>query len=487
MPNDTKQKQPEGVKFADQKSSSKEQVQEGPPEDALVEVRVTNDRMNAYVQFTAPQNGGKSPSAVDVFKQLSLKQVTYGVKTEMVSQICEAAQYGQEIKIAEGRQPVKGADAKLRLKVRVGEKPKPREREDGSVDFSSMGLVTEVTRGQILCERVPPTEGTQGIDVLGRPVPAISGLDKPLPAGANTAIMDDGRQLVALVDGKADLVGDRINVSQNLEINGDVDVGTGDVTFKGNVTITGNITPGRKVEVTGNIEVFGMIEGGTVLAGGDITVRGGVVSGGHECFVQCQGSLNCRYVESVSVIAFKDIRAQMIMHSQIKCGNLIELFGSKAAIIGGECLCGGNIVIRNAGSPASVNTLLEVGKDPTLTLRESSLNEEIESLKTTLAGMKRLQEILEQLKNMNKLTEDKADALESIKITRPSLENKVQVIQKELEEIKKKLWSSTPVEIQVMGIAYPGVEIRIGQAKAILDAEIKCKRFCVQNDLIIAK
>lgn len=486
MPNGTNQDQLENPKPAEHDSFT-EKEPEGQPEDAGIEVRVTNDRMKVYVQFTAPKNGGKPPSEVDVSKALSLKQVTYGVKTELIKQICEGPKYAHETKIAEGREPIKGNNAELKLKVRLGEKPKPQEREDGSVDFSSMGLVTEVARGQILCERIPPTDGTAGIDVFGKFVPAVKGADKPLPAGTNTAIMDDGRQLVALIDGKADMAGDRITVSQNLEISGHVDVGTGDVTFKGNVIVSGNVTAGHKVEATGNIDVFGMIEGGTVIAGGDITVRGGVVSGGHECFVQCQGSLNCRYMENVSVIAFKDIRAQMIMHSQIKCGNLIELFGSKGAIVGGESLCGGNIVLRNAGSPAYVRTLLEAGKDPTLTLRESALNEEIESLKTTLSGMKRLEGILEHLQSLNRLTEDKAEALASIQVTRPSLENKVKVIQKELEEVKKKLWNTVPVEIHVSGVAYPGVEIRIGIAKAVLDTEIKCKRFSMKDDLIIAK
>lgn len=470
-------------------SAAPEQTEEAapPPEDAGIVVRITNDLMDAYVKFTEPKYGGNPPTEIEVLKALSLSHVTYGVHSALIEQICARPRYDHEIKIAEGVAPRKGEDAKLLLKVRIGEKPKPQEREDGSVDFSKMGIVTEVVRGQILCERTPPTEGIAGVNVLGKPVPAIKGFDKPIPSGANTAIMDEGRYLLAMLDGRVDLVADRITVSENMEINGDIDVKTGDVKFKGNILISGNVRPGRKVEATGNIEIFGMIEGGTVIAGGDITVRGGIVGGGFECFIQCQGTLNCRYMENISVIAIKDVRAQMILHSQVKCGNLIELYGGKAAVMGGESLCGGNIVLRNAGSAAHVKTVLEVGRDPTLVIRENTLNEEITSLNKTLADMDRLEGVLSRLKSLNRLSEDKLEALDSIQASRPSLENKVKMIQKELGEIKRKIWSTAPVEINVTGVAYPGVEIRIGESKVILDTAIRGKRFFRKDDIIVAK
>ncbi len=453
-------------------------AQKGP-----LQIKLEEDMLSASIRIEE----GATLTEAEIMKALSANQVSFGIDIKRVKELSANPEYKTWIEIAKGIPPTDGIDATLTMCIEINQKPKPVEKPDGTVDFSDLSMVTEVTKGQVLCERTPPTDGTPGRSIQGKLISAIKGIDTPLPSGNNTVLANDGTQLVALVDGRATLAADKIAVSQQFEINGDVDVGTGDIKFKGNVVIGGNVTPGRRVEATGNVEIFGMIEGGTVISGGDITVRGGIVGGGGECFVQAQGTLNCRYMESVTAMAIKDIRAQMILHSTVKCGNLVELYGSKGTIVGGECLCGGNIVARNVGSPAYVRTCLEVGKDPTLTVRSEVIEAEIAEINKSISDMERLEIILKQLKAMGKLTAEKEETLGSIEKTRPVMQSKIKLLETELEEVKKKIWSTTPVEINITGIAYPGTEIVIGSAYAAIDTVMRCKRFSKRDDIIIAK
>jgi len=61
--------------------------------------------------------------------------------------------------------------------------------------------------------------------------------------------------LYSKIDGAVHYDGNKISVSNHLEIDGDVDFKTGNIIFDGYVTIKGTVTDGFYVEATKDIEI----------------------------------------------------------------------------------------------------------------------------------------------------------------------------------------------------------------------------------------
>lgn len=86
--------------------------------------------------------------------------------------------------------------------------------------------------------------------------------------------------LYALKSGAVHYEGDRISVSNHLEIDGDVDFKTGNINFDGFVTIKGTVADGFSVVAVKDVEILGTIGIGSVKEvvskEGSIYIKGGI-------------------------------------------------------------------------------------------------------------------------------------------------------------------------------------------------------------------
>ena len=78
------------------------------------------------------------------------------------------------------------------------------------------------------------------------------------------------------------------------------------------------------------------------------------------------GDVIARYIENSNVEAKNDIKSEAIMHSNVKCGNKLELSGRKGLLVGGSCKVGKEIIAKVIGSHMATVTDIEVGVDPSL-------------------------------------------------------------------------------------------------------------------------
>ena len=83
---------------------------------------------------------------------------------------------------------------------------------------------------------------------------------------------EDGTKLISQVSGHVQLEGDKVFVSNCLELV-DVDASTGDIDYDGSVVIKGNVLAGFSVKAAGDISVSGIVEGATLISGGNITLN----------------------------------------------------------------------------------------------------------------------------------------------------------------------------------------------------------------------
>ncbi len=428
--------------------------------DASISLSISPDRMKASVVISPPE-GGRMLSAQEILENLKSNGVVFGIKNEVVSDLCKNPIYNQQVLIAEGINAENGINGTLEFHFDRHKDAKPSIMEDGRVNFRELNIIENVTKGQALVTAKPPTPGKPGVNVLGAAIPALDGKPAVLPRGKNVEMSEDGQILKAAIDGLVNYIDGKVSVFALYEVQADVDNSTGNINFIGNVLVHGNVLSGFSVEAGGNVEVWGVVEGARIKAGGNIILRRGMQGLGKGVLV-CEGDIAARYIEHSNIEARGDIKAEAIMHSNVKCGNRLELTGKKGLLVGGTAKVGKEISAKVIGSPMATVTEIEVGVDPTLRERYKEVKEEIRIAETDIKKAEQAIEMLKKLEQAGILTAEKREILAKSERTREYYRTRLQELREEVQKLDEVLEQESFGRILIQNIAFPGTKVSIG-------------------------
>ena len=428
--------------------------------DATVKVTVSPDKMKAYVTFTPPDNG-RMLTLEEVLDELSKNGVIYGINRTNLETLVKYPVYNEMICIAEGTPPVNGENGKVEFHFDIKRDHRPTILEDGRVDFRELNLIQNIEKGGVLCSLIPPTPGKPGKTVAGTDIPALDGKPAVLPRGRNVVVSEDGTQLVAGIDGQISYIDGKVSVFATHEVKADVDNSTGNINFIGNVVVMGNVLSGFTIEAGGNVEVMGVVEGATIRAGGDIILRRGMQGMGKGILIS-GGDIIARYIENSNVEARNDIKAEAIMHSNVKCGNKLELSGRKGLLVGGSCKVGKEIIAKVIGSHLATVTEIEVGVDPAVRERYKAVRDEIVQMETDLRKAEQAIAILRKMELSGTITPEKKEMLAKSMRTRVYYSSRLMELKEELGQLEAKLQQEAYGKVRCYNIIYPGTRVAIG-------------------------
>lgn len=295
----------------------------------------------------------------EVLNYLTEKEVTYGIREAAIRDFCDGKKYYMELLCAQGDPPVDGEDGYITYNFDTDTDFRPKEREDGTVDFRDLGTVKNISKGEELCRIVPPTPGKDGRDVYNREVSFKPGRSPVLPAGLNTEVSEDGLALVAGVDGCIEFKKSRIDVNEVFIVRGDVNSASGNIKAIGSVIVQGDVREGFSVTAGKDITIRGMAEGAFIEAQGNITISNGMNGMGRGT-LKAGGNIVGKYFENAVLEAEGDIYADVLMTCRAKAGGSIILKGRKASLIGGKYEAGQKIVARNIGTGTSGKTAVSI-------------------------------------------------------------------------------------------------------------------------------
>ncbi|MBW7573371.1 FapA family protein [Caproiciproducens faecalis] len=343
--------------------------EEQPPQ---FDVRVSTDNMAAYLRIK-PAYSGQKITYDDVSAALTQQGITYGICEEQISLFCREGKFYSEMICAKGIRPVDGTDGFLEYFFDRNVEFKPKERDDGTVDFRDLGIVKNVKKDDVLCKITPPQDGTDGTDVFGNVVPFMAGRFPTMPTGSNTVVSEDGLVLTAGVDGCIEHTKSTVSVSEVFYVRGDVDSASGNINAIGSVVVQGDVREGFSVKAGKDISIRGMAEGALIEAEGNISISNGM-NGMGKGTLKAGGNIIGKYFENVILISENDIYADILMNCTATAGGSIVLKGRKASLIGGSYQAGQRIVVKNIGAPSYTTTsvslqskqlsdVLTVGKD----------------------------------------------------------------------------------------------------------------------------
>ncbi|MGR6836132.1 DUF342 domain-containing protein [Syntrophomonas erecta] len=452
-------------------------------ENGAVIVSLSPDKLVGYIEITAPVGNGKPCTREQVDKALQGKQVVYGMMEESIARALQPGNWNKKVVVARGQEPVDGKDARLVYKFPLpGERTGPKLDEKGNVDHHNLELIHNVRTGEVLVERIPPTDGIPGINVHGQEVAARKGKDVVLPRGKNTFCDDEGCCLYAGSDGHVNVVDGRVSIEQVLVISQDIDYATGNIDFIGNILINGNVTTGFKVYAGGDLEITGFIEGGEVKASGNIMVKGGITTG-PKGYVRAGQNIYARFIENSRVEAGIDIQVgEAIMQSLIKAGGSVKVTDRKAAIVGGRVQASQTIECKILGSQLATQTVVEVGINPHYREEYQQLNRirtekknYLDNLNHNLQTYQRSGISIDELSERKRLALIRIlDQFKSIRQEISNMEERIAFLESEFEKIQTG-------KVRVLQVACPGVRISIGQSMYLVNDPIKYSEFILEG------
>jgi uncharacterized protein (DUF342 family) len=347
------------------------------------------------------------------------------------------------------------------------EKAKPSEDESKIPDrtsFYNQSRLKIVNQGDQIGVLHPAAEGEPGENVFGQTITPQPGTDFNVDPGANVELAADGQTFIAKCDGQPKLENHTLCLDSALNINTDVDFGTGNVSFSGEVNIRGDIKDMFQVKTGGNLNVEGTIEAAHIECGGSLTVKRGV-TGKEKGQLQVHKNLSAKYLSNVTVWVKGDAAIDSeIVNTDLNCRGKVIL--QRGAIHGGQVCAAGNIQAPIIGSNAAVRTIIQAGVDP-------YLKKQIEESQHVISEYSdRINILMPQARALlaasrgrpNQELKKLADQIQTCKMNIEQAEEKKQRL---LQEMAQKCNGV----IVVHKLIYPGVILCVGNSMKMVEKE----------------
>lgn len=440
-----------------------------------IEIKVDAKKLNVFVILN--EDGISEDDIIGVLKSSGIKT---GIMHEKIKNIVKKPIIGEPLLVAQGIPAIDGKDATIEHKLTGEVKEKrPVILDNGSVNYKDVKSYNTVSSGEILAVKHPPTKGKSGIDVFGNEIPAKDGKDVKLLEGKNTKLLEDGMKLVASKSGIPILHDNMIEVSELLEIKGDVDYSTGNIDFPGDVHIRGGVKPTFIVRAEGNVKIDGVIEAATVLSNANVECLG--VKGRNKGVVSAKGDVHAKFLENANIECKGSVYVDgSIVNSTVRAGKMIKVEGKTGEVVSSNLIAGIAVIVKQLGAEMSSTTHVEVGVDPELRERINELSAKIYMDKENLSKVSRLMKVLEDLrkKKGGALPPDKEETYNRLRKTRYALYEGVSEMVAEAKAYQEKLQkSSKDGYVRVTSKVYSGIEVKIGDQRLLIDKNLGPSEF----------
>lgn len=333
--------------------------------------------------------------------------------------------------IAKGKEPIAGKDGRIDLWVELPQKQtikgscedfginvSPLDEDSEFQETHCIENIVNVEKGQVIAQKIPPTQGKAGRDIFGNTIPAPYGKYIAFKPGEGVEISKDGSKLLASIDGRLEVKEDgTISVFDYWTIDGSVDARIGHINFIGKtLTINGSIETGFKVKTKGDLTVKGSIENGAhVEANGNIVVNGLIRA--NKTFVYTKRDLSCLAIEYARVkVEGNLVVKDYILDARCHVRKNIEVIKGRGQVLGGSVMAGRSIVLDKVGSVANVRTRVFAGYDPLIAIKYHKIVNNIEILsrkkRQLTEGLKKIL-AFQQTNKLNKNLRHKKDMIQN--------------------------------------------------------------------------
>ncbi len=445
-------------------------------------VEVSGDELKAYLTLRIDESELQKPETIkQIIEKLNANGVVYGIKKDVLINGLVAS---KPILIAEGVPPEQGKDSQITM-YKLKE-VRPEIKDDGNVDHYELSLINMVEKGTWLGERIDATPGVEGKTVKGNVIKPMHGKNYPLYYDKNSVkeeTVGNKTTLYSTRTGAVHYIGDRIGVSNHLEIKGDVDFKTGNVDFDGYLTVKGTIEDNFSVASTKDIEILGDYGVGCAKEiksdEGSIYIKGGIAGKG-KAVIRCKRNLFLKYVADADIFCEGSVHIGFYcLNSNITAKEVI-LESMKGQIIGGNINAEIRVISSIYGAPSEKRTNIFVkGFDRKLYKEKlDKLTESISNLKQDISSIKQQLSIFsitgdtpsDKKLLFNKLNEKFAD-----------MKVQLQRLEEEKKDYANYLRAKGEGEITILKKAFPNTYFEINKASKDIQTPLLRTSFYFQD------
>ena len=263
----------------------------------LCRVFLSANGMAAWVLLIPPSDPTDVNDRLTLDAAMLEANVTSGISEDALNYVVQQRPYFKLIPVACGTPVQEGENGRV-IEHFARELDKNVKVDDNGVaDYRALNYVQTIYEGDVICDILPPKEGTAGMRVDGAVAEPVAVKPAKAPVGKYTKVTEDGMHLVAEKTGHLEFDGTNFLIKVLLDIPGDVDYSTGNINYNGDVHIHGDVRATFEVKASGNIIIDGLVEAAKIEAGGDVLISSGVLGDGSAQII-CGGDLRAKYMES---------------------------------------------------------------------------------------------------------------------------------------------------------------------------------------------
>lgn len=425
--------------------------------EKIFRISFANNRLSASLDIVKAIDKDFKITVDELSNFLRNEKVLFGIKEDALKEIsANSLSVEFPILVAEGIPPKNGDDAYL-----VSEIPTSDESPKKEVfNFRNVMKIPSVTSGQPLARIIPPTLGTPGKNVSNQTIPAKNGRPLLIRAGKNVILKES--TFFSTIDGQISMTNKSISVNPLFEVNGSLDLRTGNIEFVGNVIIRGDVPTGYEVRAGGDVKIYGLVEGAYIEAGGNVIVSGGI-AGANRGKVIAGGNIQASYLNQAWLQAGQDVFAESsILNSKVVASGSIMC--KNAVVVGGSLSAGRDIHIKELGNKLFTKTILHAGFDPILNEKEKQLKTEIEEATENLKKIRNIEaRLLDNARRVGSLPEEMRAMLQKQQATKQFLESQIPILHGQLQELEEERHDQLTASVYVYETVFPNVFINFGK------------------------
>lgn len=447
---------------------------------STVELSINPNHSTAFVSFSRPENGGIDISVDKIMKVLEENFISYGILSDDIKDAVENRRYDENICVAKWDAPVDGVDGSIKYFYNMDANKAPVENEHGVVDYKNLGQVRNITAGTPIAAITLPTEGEPGKDITGKVIPQKKGIAVKVNVGSGTSLVNDGKELIAAIDGNLVFKNNAFCVEETLVINGDVDVSSGNIDFIGAVTVKGSVFEGFRVTSKRGVVINGSVNNAEIMADGDISIKIGAINSN----IESKGNIKLGFCENCKVHAVGNVESASFVGGEVFAESKILATG-KGVMMGGKYTALEGVEASVIGSEKYVKTEITLGNNAVLSKERDSLVKEIEAMEDKADQLGKILVTLGELAKKAKLPPEREQLKTEALRNRLKLQSEVKKANVRISEIDEALKLMQNLSVGCKRQFYPGVILRINNCVLQVNAATSHARATVDGGEIV--
>lgn len=450
------------------------------PIDGKFQLDVSSDLHDVSMTLTPAYFGGKEVVVEDVMKELQNEGIVFGIDKNIINRIFSEKLYKNSYLIAKYKAPVDGVDGSISYLYEKIVEAKPKEGENGFVDYRDLGLIRNIKIGTPIAEITFPTDGEEGTDVKGQPIAQKKGKEvKPL-MGDNTGLNGDGSKIIAKADGNLKYSGNKFSVETVYNMRGDVDASSGNLDFIGEIVIRGEVQEGFKVSSLKNITVYGNITGATIEAGGDVVVKKGCINSS----ILSHHDVTVGFCENSKINCDGNLKGDVFVVCDVYCGGELIAQGRTGALMGGKYTCLKNLTANSIGTKSYNPTNVTVGDNAIMVEEKADCEKKIKELDFKILRCTQAIDFLNEKKKIMKIPQEKEELLSSSVKSKIMFNMEKKKHEQRIKEIDTYLENKENLSITCKKELFPGTKITINDfVFAVNDKYQYCKIYLGEDGI----